>query len=156
MLALAVKTVHVLSAVLFLGTGLGSAWYKFRADRSGDLRVIDWCQREIVLADWIFTLPSGVVLPLSGLYLVHLFGLPFDTPWVLWGIGCYVTAGICWLPAAYLQIQMRRMTQQALADDTALPRAFGRANRIWLALGVPAFGASGLAIWVMVTKQPPF
>ena len=39
-----------IAIILLLGAGIGSAWYKFRADRSGAPKVIAWCQREIVRA----------------------------------------------------------------------------------------------------------
>ncbi|MCP4805132.1 MAG: DUF2269 domain-containing protein [Proteobacteria bacterium] len=147
-----IKSVHVLGAVLFLGTGLGSAWYKWRADRAGDVRIVAWCQREIVLADWVFTVPSGILMPLTGGLLVHLYGLPWSTPWVQAAIGLYVVAGLCWLPAAGLQLKMRRLADEAVARATELPPEFHAANRIWLALGFPAFLASIAAVWVMVAK----
>lgn len=64
-----IKTLHVLGAIFFLGVGAASAWYKFQADRSGDLRVIAWCQRQIVLADWMFTTSSALIMPLTGIWL---------------------------------------------------------------------------------------
>jgi len=112
---LVLKTVHVLSALVFLGTGLGSAWYRLRADLSHDLRVIAWCQREVVLADWTFTIPAGVALPASAIALVIYEGIPWRTPWILWGVAGYLTAGVLWLPAAWLQIAMRRLALDALA-----------------------------------------
>ena len=33
----ALKTLHILSMVLLFGTGLGSAFYKWMADRSGNV-----------------------------------------------------------------------------------------------------------------------
>ena len=68
MLILVLKTIHVLGAVLFLGTGLGSAYYKFRAGASKDARVVAWCDAEVVRADWIFTVPAGLIMPVSGLW----------------------------------------------------------------------------------------
>lgn len=156
MLLLVLKSIHVLGAVLFLGTGLGSAWYKLRADRSGDLRVVVWCQREIVLADWLFTVPAGVIMPVTGIWLVKLYGLPWETPWVVLGFVGWAGAGALWLPAAYLQVRMRRLAEAALASGGALPPEFHRANRLWLALGFPAFLLSGFTIWGMVAKYAAF
>ncbi len=34
------KTLHILSATIFFGAGLMSAWCKVRADRSADVRVV--------------------------------------------------------------------------------------------------------------------
>lgn len=150
------KTVHVLAAVFFLGVGFGSFWYKLRADRSGDVQVIVWCQRNIVLADWLFTIPSAVVLPISGIWLAQLYGMPLTTPWIAWGIGAFSVAGITWLPAAWLQIKMRALANEAAAASRAPAPAFMRYHRIWLALGVPSFMAALIAVWVMVSKAPPF
>lgn len=150
------KSLHVLGAVLFLGTGLGSAWYMLRADLSGDLRVMGWVHREIVLADWVFTVPSGVLLPATGLWMVLGFGMPLTTPWIAWGIGGYALAGACWVPAAVLQIRMTKMIEAALAEGKAtaaeLDPAFERARRWWLGLGFPAFLAAAGTVWVMVAK----
>ena len=156
MIIFLLKTVHVLSAALFFGTGLGSAWYKWRADRSGDVRSIAWIQREIVLADWLFTVPSGVLLPVTGVAMAWSYGLPLTTPWIATGIAGYTVAGLCWLPAAWLQLRMRRLADQAVLRGEPLPDAFHRAARQWLLLGVPAFLAAALTIWVMVAKGAAF
>jgi len=123
MLILLIKTVHILSAIVFLGVGAGVAWTKLRADRSGDLRVIAWAQAHIVLADWLFTVPSAILLPATGAWLVVTYSLPWTTPWILFGIGGYIAAGAFWLPAVRLQMQMRDMAETALAEGTELPQA---------------------------------
>jgi len=153
MLYTVLKWIHVLSVVIFLGTGAGSAWYKFRADRSADVRVVAWCQREIVLADWLFTVPAGFVLPLSGIALVIQGGWSFELLWIQLGLGLFAAAGLTWLPAAFLQLRMRRLADEALAKGTELPEAFHRDRRIWTALGVPSFLAATVAVWVMVAKH---
>lgn len=155
MLVLTVKALHILGALLFLGAGMMTAWYKVRADRSGDPAVVVWCQREIVRADWLFTLPSAIVLPASGLYLVHAYGMPWTTGWVLLGIGAFALSGLLWLPAVWLQIRMRRLAEEALASGT-LPAEFHRLNRIWMALGVPAFVIAVATVWLMTVKWSPF
>lgn len=77
------KTLHILSMVLLFGTGLGSAFYKWMADRSGNVAHIAVTNRHVVLADWIFTTPTVIFQPLSGFWMVYLLGLPWSTPWVL-------------------------------------------------------------------------
>jgi len=152
MLILFVKTVHVLSATIFFGAGLMSAFWKFRGDESGDPRVVAWAQRQVVLADWIFTVPSGVISPLSGAYLSWAYGLPWTTPWVLGSIGGYLAAMVLWLPAAGIQIELRKIAEQCVADNAQLPPRFYTLNRVWLVLGVPAFGVSVFIIYAMVAK----
>lgn len=146
------KTVHVLSATLFFGAGLMSAFWKFRADQSGEPRVILWAQRQVVLADWLFTVPSGVVSPLTGAALVVAYSLPWSTPWVVASVGGFGAAMVLWLPAAWIQLELRKLAQQSLDEGTALPPRFHALNRAWLALGVPAFGAAVFIIFAMVAK----
>ncbi len=153
---LILKTVHVLAAVLFLGTGLGSVYYKMRADRSGQIEVIVWVQKSIVLADWLFTVPAGIVLPVTGLWMVHLYNMSLTAPWILLGMIGYAIAGITWLPAAFLQLRMREMAQRALDEGTPLPPMFARYNRYWMMLGVPSFLAALATVWVMVYKNVHF
>lgn len=147
------KTVHVLAAMVFLGTGFGSAWYRIRADASEDIDVIVWCQREIVRADWYFTVPSAVALPLTAIGMVHLAGLSWTTLWIMWGVMGYVLAGLLWLPAAWLQIAMRRMAEEARASGTPLPDDYRLAARVWTALGIPSFLAAIVTVWLMVSKH---
>ena len=153
MLYLALKWLHVLGVVVFLGTGAGSAWYKLRADRSGDPHVVVWCQREVVRADWFFTIPSGVIVPLTGLALVHLGPWTFEMLWVQLGLAFYLVAGLTWAPAAMLQVRMRRLAEEALSSGQPLPERFHQDNRIWFALGLPSFLAAIGAVWVMVAKH---
>ncbi|WGZ94976.1 MAG: DUF2269 family protein [Candidatus Thiothrix putei] len=60
MLYLSLKYLHILSMVLLFGTGLGSAFYKWMADRSGNLAHIAVVNRHVVLADWSFTTPTVI------------------------------------------------------------------------------------------------
>lgn len=147
------KIVHILAATIFLGTGIGTAFLKARADRSGDLAVIAWAQREIVRADWIFTVPAGLVLPATGWWMLQYQPLSlFATRWIALGLAGWVASGLLWLPAAVLQVRMRNLAAAALAARTDLPPEFHRANRIWLALGVPAFLAAIVSVSAMVGK----
>lgn len=156
MLPLVVKAIHLMAAMFFLGFGMGSVFYKVRAYQSGDVRVIAFCDREIVRADWLFTVPSGVVLPLSGLFLVHLYRMPWTTPWVLVGLGGWAVAGLSWLPAAFLQLRMRRLALEAHARGAELPAAYHRAHRVWMLLGAPSFAAAMIVLWAMVAKAAAF
>lgn len=151
-LILLVKALHVLSATIFFGAGLMSAFWKFRGDLSGDPAVIAWAQRQVVLADWIFTVPSGFISPLTGAYLVWIYGLPWTTPWVLASIGGYLAAMVLWLPAAWIQIELRKIARQCITDRAPLTPRFHALNKVWLALGVPAFGVSVFIIYAMVAK----
>ena len=148
-----IKTLHILSMVLLFGTGLGSAFYKWMADRSGHVAHIAITDRHVVLADWLFTTPTVVFQPLSGLWMVHLLGLPLTTPWIALSLGLYVLAGTCWLPVVWLQLRMRAVSADAAARSAALPPAYWRMARCWFWLGVPAFCSMVLIVVLMVFKN---
>lgn len=152
---LMLKTLHILSMVLLFGTGLGSAFYKWMADRSGDVAHIAVTNRHVVLADWIFTTPTVIFQPVSGLWMVYLLDLPLTTPWIAASLFLFVLAGICWLPVVWLQIRMRNIAADAVARGEPLPEIYWRMARWWFWLGVPAFTSMVLVVALMVLKHIP-
>ncbi|MEO4048666.1 DUF2269 domain-containing protein [Pseudomonas sp. CAU 1711] len=151
-LYLLLKTLHILSATLLFGTGLGSAYYALRAWRSGRVEVIAVTFRHLVTADWLFIATSAVFQPLSGLALTRVAGWPLSQNWLLWSLGLFVLAGLCWLPVLWLQMRVRDMASAALQGDGELPERAQRYMRIWFVLGWPAFIAFIAIFWLMVAK----
>ncbi|MCC6074464.1 DUF2269 family protein [Pseudomonas sp. GCM10022188] len=151
-LYLLLKTLHILSSTLLFGTGLGSAWYAWRAWKSGELTVIATTFRHLVVADWLFTTPTAIIQPLSGLAMVHLAGWSLGQHWLLASLALYVLAGLCWLPVVWLQLRVRDLAVQALRDGTPLPPLAGRYMAWWFALGWPAFTAFVAIFFLMVVK----
>ena len=147
-----IKTLHILSATLLLGTGLGSAYYLWRANRDGDPRVVASVSRHVVQADWLFTTPAVIVQPLTGLWLAHLAGWPVTAPWIAASIGLYLLAGACWLPVVWLQVEMRKMAEATVVEGRPLPERHARFARIWEGLGYPAFAAIIGALALMGIK----
>lgn len=149
------KTLHILSMVLLFGTGLGSAFYKWMADRSGNVAHIAITNRHVVLADWIFTTPTVIFQPVSGLWMVYLLDLPLATPWVSASLFLFILAGMCWLPVVWLQIRMEKIAAEAVSRGTELPAIYWRMARRWFWLGVPAFTSMVLVVALMVFKHVP-
>jgi len=149
---LLLKTIHIMSAILLFGTGLGTAFHGMASNLSRDVRAIAVANRNVVIADWLFTTPTVLIQPASGIWLTHLQGWPLSTGWIVWSLALYALAGICWLPVVWLQIRMRRMAEQAVAEATALPPLYHRYFRVWFALGWPAFAAMVAIVALMVLK----
>jgi len=147
-----VKTVHILSATVLFGTGLGTAWFMWRADCSGDAAAVAATARNVVLADWLFTTPAIILQPLTGLWLIFLGGYSSAETWLLWTYGLYLLAGACWLPVVWLQIRMRDLATMAVANGAPLSARYRRYARLWFALGWPAFIAVILMVYLMVAK----
>jgi len=150
---LLIKYVHIISMVLLFGTGLGSAFYKWMADQSGNVQHIVVTNRHVVLADWLFTTPTIIIQPVTGLWLVYMSGIPLSTPWVAISLVLYVFAGMCWLPVVWLQIKMREIANQASRTHTDLPDLYWTYTRRWFWLGIPAFIAMLSIVLLMVLKH---
>ncbi|MBM5570177.1 MULTISPECIES: DUF2269 family protein [Deefgea] len=149
---LLIKWLHILSATLMFGTGLGTAFYMFVTNRSGNVQAIAVITRWVARADWWFTTPSVIFQPISGLLMVYWLAYPLNSPWLLWSMLLYALAGACWLPVVWLQLQMRDMAQIAARDHTALPARYWRFERMWTVLGFPAFISLIVVYWLMVNK----
>ncbi|AWJ86402.1 hypothetical protein TSH58p_23130 (plasmid) [Azospirillum sp. TSH58] len=150
--ATTLKLIHILSAILLFGTGLGTAFHGMASNLSKDVRAIAVANRNVVLADWLFTTPTVVIQPVSGLWLALEQGWPLSSGWIVLTLVLYAIAGACWLPVVWLQIRMRRMAEDAVAAGTPLPPLYRRYFRIWFALGWPAFTAMVALVGLMVFK----
>lgn len=149
---LVVKCLHIISSVLLVGTGFGTAFYLFFANRTKNPAAIAVVSRLVVRADTWFTLPAVVFQPLSGWWLMGEAGWSFDTPWIAVAIALYLLAGACWLPVVWLQLRLRDMANEAVHQQVALPPLYWRYARCWEGLGYPAFMAMVVAFFLMVTK----
>lgn len=147
------RGLHIFSAFLLFGTGLGTALHMVMACRSGEVAGIARVTRQVVLADWIVTTPSGFLQPATGLWLVYLVGYELSEPWLLLTFGLYALAGAAWLVVVKLQLDMRNLAAAALRDGTALPEAFARAFRLWFWLGWVGFG-SLTGVFVLMVAKP--
>jgi len=149
---LVLKWLHIVSSVLMVGTGLGSAFYMFFTNRSGSVPAQAVVSRLVVRADWWFTTPTVIIQPATGFALAHMAGWPLSTPWLALSLGLFVFAGICWLPVVWLQIRMAAIAAQAHRESTPLPQMYARYQRYWELLGYPAFVAMVVVFYLMVNK----
>ena len=152
-----VKTLHIISATLMVGTGFGTAFYLFWANRSGSVAAQAVVSKWVMKADWWFTTPAVIFQPLSGLWMLHHLGMPLTWGgtwlWVKWTLALYALAGGCWLPVVWLQIKMARQAAAAWqAGENTLPPSYKRYQFWWEMLGYPAFCATVVMYFLMVLK----
>jgi uncharacterized membrane protein len=147
---LALRLVHILSATLLFGTGLGTAFFMHRAWRSGDPAVLRHTARQVVLADWCFTLPSVIVQPVTGVWLMHAVGYRFDSVWFAAVSSLYLLAGAAWVAVVRIQYRVRGLSEEGCMQ--AQPR-IDALMRTWSALGAFAFSAV-LVIFALMVFRP--
>jgi uncharacterized membrane protein len=147
---LVAKWLHILSSTVLFGTGLGTAFQMVFAMHRGLSGNAAQVAAGVVLADWIFTTPAGLMQPATGLWLVHIQGYGRTEPWLVAAYGLYLLAFLCWLPVVHLQIRIRDLC--SAATGPTIPVEARRLYRIWFALGWPAFAALVAIFWLMVFK----
>ncbi len=146
------KWLHILSSTILFGTGIGSAFYMFMANRRKDVDDIYFAVRHVVIADWLFTTPAIIVQFITGIGLIHVAGYEYPDFWIIWGIILYFFAGACWLPVVWMQIRMRNMARQALETGEPLPECYWKMDRWWIILGSLAFSAFVAIFYLMVFR----
>src|SRR5688572_19430803 len=136
------KLIHVLSAAVLFGTGMGIAffaWFGYqRAMRIGQIDGLRTVLRLTVIADTCFTAPAVVLQLVSGLVLMQMNGWSLASPWSMTVIGLFLLVGALWLPVIVIQILMSRAADRA-TSVAALEPGFHRRFVLWFVLGVPAF-----------------
>lgn len=149
---LLLKWIHILSATILFGTGIGSAFYMFMANRRKNVGAIYFAVRHVVIADWLFTTPTVIIQLLTGIGLVNVGGYAYTDSWVMWGLLLYLFAGICWLPVVWMQVKMRDIAKHALETGEPLPERYWKMDRWWIILGSLAFPAIVVVFYLMVMK----
>lgn len=148
-----IKLLHIISAAVLFGTGLGTAFYMLYVNRQNNTFLIAKATAAVVIADWFFTLTSGLLQALTGFIMVYLKGYSLLSFWVCGSILGYIIAGICWAPVVWLQMRCRDLAFAATKNNTPLSIEYDYYFRIWLLLGIPAFIAL-IGVFYLMTNKP--
>ncbi len=147
---LMLKYLHILFAVIVVGTGFGIAFFQWITFRSNNLEAIRTMTRHVVLADWLFTTPAVLGQFITGLLLMNKLHYGFSSSWFLTVITLFTFVGCCWIPVVVIQYKLKNLTQgeTSVLNNGELKYWM----RVWTGLGIPAFVAMLIIIWLMVAK----
>jgi uncharacterized membrane protein len=147
-----VKYLHVLGAIVILGTGSGIAFFMLVAHLSRDAAFIARTAATVVIADMLFTLTAVLLQPVTGGLLMRLSETTFAERWLMTSIGLYAVAGLFWIPVIFMQIEMRDLAREAVVRNEPLPPRYFSLFRRWFLFGIPGFGSVMLILWLMIAK----
>lgn len=147
-----IKYLHVLGAIVILGTGTGIAFFMLMAHRAHDTAFIARTAATVVIADMVFTLTAVLLQPVSGGLLMLLSATSLTERWLLLSLALYALAGAFWIPVVFMQIEMRDLAQAAVDKGHALPPRYHTLFRRWFLCGIPGFGSVMLILWLMIAK----
>jgi uncharacterized membrane protein len=147
-----VKYLHLIGAIVILGTGAGIAFFMLMAHRSGDAAFIARTAAIVVIADMLFTLTAVILQPVSGGLLMMLSSTSFAERWLFISLVLYALAGLFWIPVIFMQIEMRDLASAAAALRQPLPPRYFALFRRWFWYGIPGFGSVMIILWLMIAK----
>jgi uncharacterized membrane protein len=142
-----IKLIHIVSAAVLFGTGVGIAFFMLKAYLGRNEDTMLFTVRSVVVADWLFTSPAVLVQFATGLWLTEKLGIAYNSAWFISVIGLFAVVGACWLPVVRIQIRIRELVSKG-----ANRSEYKKLMWAWGALGVPAFICILMIFYLMVSK----
>jgi uncharacterized membrane protein len=153
MLYLILKSLHVVSVVLFLGNIITGVFWKFHADRTGDLRARAQALDGIIGSDRWFTMPGVVLIIVTGVALALIGHIPLlSTKWIAWSLVLFGISGAAFsFRVAPLQKKLLANVRAGLAAQWD-EGAYLQLSRSWEIWGAVATLSPLIAVFLMVMK----
>ena len=157
MLYLALKALHIVSVVLFLGNIITGVFWKVHADRTNDLRARAQALDGIIQADRWFTVPGVLLIVATGVSMALIAHLPMlSTLWIGASLALFGVAGLAFgVAVGPLQKKLLANVRAGLAghwDETQ----YKTLSHSWALWGVVATTAPLVALFLMVLKPVGF
>lgn len=150
---LALKAVHVLAVVVFLGNIITARFWKAHGDRTRDPRIMAATLDGIIRSDMRFTVPGLLLILIAGFGGAGVGRLSImRTAWIFWSI-ILLTLSLIVALTQVVPLQ-RRMYDLARAAETASFDwdAYQRLSRRWSVWGAIAILLPLGAVALMVLK----
>jgi uncharacterized membrane protein len=106
----------------------------------------------VVLADLLFTTPSVILQPVTGLMLMNLMEYTFELWWLFLSVTLYLFSVLLWFVAVWLQIRMKKMALLAQKEGHHLGKEYFSLVNYWIGLGIFSFFSMGTIFYLMIYK----
>jgi len=146
------KSLHVISVVLFLGNIITGVFWKLHGDR-GDLRARAVALEGIIRSDRWFTLPGVIAIIVTGVWLAMTQHYPIlRTAWIVWALILFGVSGVMFqFFVAPLQHKLL-VNVRAGIDGNWNESEYRRLSRAWQISGGIATLAPLVVVFLMVMK----
>jgi len=153
MLYLALKALHIVSVVLFLGNIITGVFWKVHADLTGDLRARAQALDGIIKSDRVFTVPGVFLIIVTGVGLALMGGYPLlRTFWIVWSLVLFGISGLGFgIAVGPLQKKLLVNARAGLAGSWNQVE-YDKLSRSWAIWGMVATAAPLVAVFLMVMK----
>lgn len=146
-------TLHVIGVVLAVGNIITAAFWKVRADWTENPVIIHQAVRNVMVADYAFTLPGILLIAVSGGVMAERGGIPLSAlNWLTLSLILFAASGILW--AAVLIPLQRRMIRASAAclESGTISAAYRSASRSWAVFGTVATLLPIAILYLMISK----
>jgi uncharacterized membrane protein len=147
------KSLHVLSVVLFLGNIITGVFWKFHGDRVGTLAARAQALEGVIHSDRWFTMPGVFAIIITGVWMALNAHYPLlGTKWILWSLILFGISGASFsVFVAPLQKKLLANVRAGIAGAWDQPE-YQKLSRAWELWGALATLAPVLALFLMVFK----
>lgn len=146
-------TLHLIGVLLMVGNIITAAFWKVRADLTRNPLVIHHAVKNVMIADYFFTIPGLVLIIISGAVMAGQFGVSLvGLNWLTLSLILLLITGFIWL-AILIPLQLRMIRYSADSVKTGVISAeYRRASRQWAIYGVAATFLPIVILYLMVMK----
>lgn len=149
---LALKLVHVLAVIVFVGNITVGVLWKTIGDRTRDPAIIAYTMSGIIRGDRVFTIPAIVLLVIAGVGAAQIGHLSIlGTGWILWAIVLFIVSGIAFGPLSRTQRELAAIATAGKGGTMDWARYEALSNK-WALWGTIALVTPLLAVACMVLK----
>ena len=151
---LALKSLHILAVILFLGNTITGAFWKAHGDRSGDPKIMAHTLEGIMRSDRIFTIPGVIMILVFGFAAAGIAHYPiFHTGWIWMSLILFGISGLSYTQGVVpVQIKLRNLAREGAASGSFDKAEYARLSSRWNFWGLVAIVAPLVALVLMVSK----
>lgn len=145
---------HITGALLFVGNIVTAAFWKIRADATRNPVVIHEAAKNVMLADYVFTLPGLALLIGSGVSMAVRSGsFQSGFNWLTLSLILFAVTGILWLGILIpLQRGMIRHSKRSV-DSGIVSSEYRKASLYWAVFGTITTLLPVVIMYLMIAKS---
>ncbi|HEX7058205.1 MAG TPA: DUF2269 family protein [Bacilli bacterium] len=145
---------HLAGVVLFAGNIVTAAFWKVRADLRKNPAVIHHTVKNVMLADFVFTLPGLILIVISGIVMAIRAGVSMHGfNWLTLSLVLLAITGVVWLTILIPLQQAMIRHSAAFIKSGSLPDAYIKASRLWAVFGMIATLLPAVILYLMIAKN---
>jgi len=147
---LALKLIHVVAVVLFLGNIITGLFWHAHAARTKDAKLLAHAMSGVIRSDRLFTVPAVIAIVASGFVAAYYGGYPLlRTGWIFWSLVLFSVSGLSFMfRVAPLQRQLLGLAQASIFEHEKYRRLAIR----WELWGAIALLTPLAALTLMILK----